>query len=296
MKRERMVAALLCSVALVATACGDDDESSSTDAASTDAAAVTSPRSEAPTTEARTTEAPSTEAPSTEAPTTEAPSTTEPQTDASVEAFCQAELDVEAAVSSQDPEAIEPAFMALQEAAPEDISGAVETAIAEASKFMAEDSEPTPEFDAAYAEVVGFVSDNCGFATLDVLAKDYSFGGIGPDVPAGPTVINLTNDGTELHEIALIRKNDDVTQSFEELLALPEEEAMKLTTSAGSAFAFPGEVGHTVVDLKPGEYIALCFIPEGFTPEALEEMEAGGPEPEGPPHFMKGMQHEFTVS
>lgn len=211
---------------------------------------------------------------------------------ASVDAFCEAELDVEAAVATEDPKAIEPAFAALQQAAPEEISATVETAISEASKFLAAGSEPTEEFYTAYAEVVGYVSDNCGFATLDVLAKDYSFGGIGPDVPAGPTVVNLTNDCKELHEIALIRKNDDVTESFEELLALPEEEAMTKTTSAGAAFAFPGDVGHTVVDLQPGEYIAVCFIPVGLTPEVAQS----GEEPHGAPHFTKGMQLEFTVS
>ncbi|MDQ3738852.1 MAG: hypothetical protein M3337_06760, partial [Actinomycetota bacterium] len=100
----------------------------------------------------------------------------------------------------------------------------------------------------------------------------------------------------EVHEIILIRRNDDVTESFDELLALPEEEAMSKTTFAGAAFADPGEEGQAVVNLEAGEYIALCFIPEGTTPEVMAEMETGGTEPQGQPHFMKGMQHEFTVS
>ena len=111
-------------------------------------------------------------------------------------------------------------------------------------------------------------------------------------MPAGPTVVNFTNDGTELHEIILIRKNDDVTESFDELLALPEKQAMKKTTEAGAAFAFPGEEGQTVVDLAAGEYIALCFIPVGLTPEVA----ASGEEPQGPPHFVEGMKVEFVVS
>lgn len=306
MKRQRSLSALLVGGLLLVAACGDDDEADtgattptrSTDAPSTDAPTTDAPSTDAPSTDAPSTDAATTGAPSTDAPSTE-PMTTEPTSNgASVDAFCQAELDVEAAVVTGDPAAIEPAFAALQQSAPEDVAPAVETAITEAEAFLAEGGTPTPEFDDAYAEVVGFVSDNCGFGALDVLAQDYSFGGIGPEVPAGPTVINLVNDGTEVHEIVLIRKNDDVTESFEELLALPERQAMRKTTFAGVAFADPGEEGKTVVDLEAGEYIALCFIPVGTTPEVMAEMEPGGPPPEGagPPHFVEGMQQEFIVS
>jgi len=312
MKRQRSLSVLLAGGLLLVAACGDDDSnpadtgvttaSQSTDAPSTDGPSTDAPATDAPATDAPSTDAPATDPPATDPPTTEPPATDPPATDppsteppttvASFDAFCQAELDVEAAVAAEDPAAIEPAFAALQEASPEGISGAVETAVTEAEKFLAAGGEPTEEFQAAYAEVVGFVSDNCGFGALDVLAKDYSFGGIGPEVPAGPTVVNFTNDGTELHEIILIRKNDDVTESFDELLALPEKQATKKTTEAGAAFAFPGEEGQTVVDLAAGEYIALCFIPVGLTPEVA----ASGEEPQGPPHFVEGMKVEFVVS
>ncbi len=306
MKRQRSLSALLIGGLLLVVACGDDDDTDPADTEGTTASqSADAPSTDAPSTDAPSTESPSTDAPSTDPPTTDSPSTDAPSTDAagtdptsagSVDAFCQAELDVEAATASQDPEAIEPAFAALQEAAPEDISDAVETAIAEAEKFLAAGGMPTPEFDDAYAEVVGFVSDNCGFGALDVLAKDYSFGGIGPEVPAGPTVVSLVNDGTEVHEIIIIRKNDDVTESFDELLELPERQARRKTTFAGAAFADPGEDGQTVLDLEAGEYIALCFIPKGTTPEVMADMESGGSEPQGPPHFVEGMKHEFVVS
>ena len=41
-------------------------------------------------------------------------------------------------------------------------------------------------------------------------------------------------------------------------------------------------------DLQPGEYIALCFIPEGSKDENTEG--------QGPPHFTKGMRMEFSVA
>lgn len=78
--------------------------------------------------------------------------------------------------------------------------------------------------------------------------------------------------------------------------------------AAAFAFAFPGTVSYGTADLTPGRYVALCFLPEGATPEVLMQLEeagVGGPEdtiPEdfpielGPPHFTKGMAHEFTVA
>jgi hypothetical protein len=209
--------------------------------------------------------------------------------------FCQAELDVEAAVSTEDADALAPAFEALGAAAPEEITGAVETAIAEAQVFLADDGEPTPEFEAAYGEMMEFVKDGCGFGDMSVVAKEYSFGGIDPEYDAGPLVITLENDGEEFHELAVMRVNDDVTETAEELLALPQEEAESKVTNVAGSFAAPGGVGYGAVELTPGRYIVACFVPEGMTPEALEEMEATGTEPDGQPHAMAGMVAEFEV-
>jgi hypothetical protein len=221
--------------------------------------------------------------------------------------YCTAHLALETAMSSGDPAMIEPAVAAVTEAAPADIAEAVAAAIANAPM----DGPPTPEFNAAYGEMIDYVKANCGFAAVEVLATEYAFGGLPEELASGPTVVSLTNNGEEMHEIILVRKNDGVTASAEELLALPEDEALAQVQMVGMAFAAPGETGHTVADLAPGDYIAVCFIPEGTTPEVLEQMmaaESGGPTgatgPEGsapmgsepPPHFVHGMVQEFTVT
>ena len=64
--------AALAALSLVAAACGDDDEESTSTDAPTEATEADTPATEAPSTEAPSTEAPSTEAPSTEPPSTEA--------------------------------------------------------------------------------------------------------------------------------------------------------------------------------------------------------------------------------
>lgn len=49
------------------------------------------------------------------------------------------------------------------------------------------------------------------------------------------------------------------------------------------------EDDYVVADLKPGDYVALCFIPMGMT-------NTDGPPPDGPPHAMQGMVAESTVT
>jgi uncharacterized cupredoxin-like copper-binding protein len=152
-----------------------------------------------------------------------------------------------------------------------------------------------PDFEAAEAKVHAFDLENCGWAQSEVTMGDYSFQGLEDTYSAGPVSFDVTNEGKELHEFILLRKNDGVTETFDQLLELPEDQAEQKTTAVGSAFAEPGGSDYAVVDLEPGEYLAICFIPVGLTPEAAQAAEAGGPEPSGPPHFTEGMQAEFTV-
>jgi hypothetical protein len=244
--------------------------------------------------------------------TTEATDGTEggPAGGAGVEAFCQAELAAEAA-AAQDTASAGPAFEALVAASPDDIRPTVEEVIANAQT-----GPGSPEFDEPYAEMIGYVKDNCGFGEMNVTAADYNYTGLEADYAAGPTVVTLTNEGEEVHEIALARINDDVTETAAEIVALPEEEAFSKIVLAGVGFAFPGTEGFTVVDLEPGRYIAVCFIPQGATPEVVAQLRAQGEGPPGegsapegsapegsgpdlelgPPHHTQGMIQEFTVT
>ena len=85
-----------------------------------------------------------------------------------------------------------------------------------------------------------YMADNCGYQVIDVTATDDAFDGIPADAEAGKTLIRITNDGTEYHEVALQRVHDGETRSVEEILALPEEEGGDLLDYLGNAFAPPG--------------------------------------------------------
>jgi hypothetical protein len=271
------VALAAATLLLGAAACGgDDDSTSDTTAASATTVADTT--------------VDTTAEPDTEAPATTAATATTAAGVQDVDAFCQAELAVEAAVSSEDPALIEPAFTAITAAAPADIKDAVDAVVAAASA----NETDGPEFTENYGAIIQFVKDNCGFGAIDVTASEYAFGGAPVEVPAGPVVVSLTNTGTELHEFAIARINDGVTESIDEILALPEDQALSKVTPVGTAFTFPGEQGFTAVDLEPGEYVAVCFLPQGATPDNLPLLESG--ELTGTPHAILGMVAPFTVS
>ena len=102
------------------------------------------------------------------------------------------------------------------------------------------------------------------------------------------------------------RKNDGVTETWEELIALPQEEAFAKVTVMGPLFANAGTTAEGSIALdQEGEYIALCFIPQGTAgtielpdPSALPDPNAPMPAGlgQGPPHFVLGMQQQFTVT
>ena len=153
-------------------------------------------------------------------------------------------------------------------------------------------------------------------APVEVVGVEYAFVGLPTSVPAG-TEVTFRNDGVEIHEIAIARVADDTTESLEELLAMGDEalESGKVVlVGEGPLFSVPGETAEGSLSLEQeGRYVALCFIPQGFDPAALEAAGIGlndlGPEtdpstlPEevqaimaNPPHLAAGMLQEFTVT
>jgi hypothetical protein len=154
----------------------------------------------------------------------------------------------------------------------------------------------TGDFEAAFDDKVekasdvthAFDLDNCGWERIDVTAKDYKFEGIEAELEPGITSFEFKNMGKESHELVLLRKNDGVTETFKQLLELPEDQARNKVTSVGGTGGDPGDEDYVVADLTAGDYMAICFISVGTTGEDHEG--------DGPPHFTKGMRQEFTVS
>ena len=181
----------------------------------------------------------------------------------------------------------------LRAAAPSEIADAVDEAVT-TFQDLGEEAFEDPTFQAALAEIDQFVLDSCGYDTVDVSMQDYSFNGIPAEIEKGVVAFDLTNDGTEVHEMAILRLKGKTT--IDDILEVPEDAPEKafrklVQEVPGGGFAFPGQSDVALVNLeKPGRYVALCFIPVGTTPDAGEE---GG---SGPPHFHEGMAAEFEVT
>lgn len=301
-------------LALVAAGCGDDDDASVATSAVTDAPAGTSAPdgTQAPV----ATDAPDTA--STDATeSTDATVVTESTaaaTDADPAAFCDAALDAEGTAvqgpavdfETATPEEIdaamaefaavlEPKLDAALAAAPEEIAPEVETLVGLVREGLetGDDTTSNPEYLEADESIDVFVVDSCGYDTVEVSAVEYAFENLPTTLPAGRTAFAFTNDGEEIHEMVLFRINDDVTETLEELLALSEEESLAKVQFTGVMFSAQGGTDTETLELTPGRYAALCFIPVGtMDMTALDSEE----ETSGPPHFTAGMQAEITVT
>jgi hypothetical protein len=159
-----------------------------------------------------------------------------------------------------------------------------------------EDAFGTPEVAAADKAVHDYDLGACGWRQVDVAAVDYTFSGVSSKLTPGPTSFDMTNNGGEHHEMVVFKKNDDVAETFDQILALPDAEAMKRVSFVAADEGMPKEEGiYAVADLKAGRYAMICFYPVGSTPEAVAAARASGKPIQGDPHWKKGMKAEFTV-
>jgi hypothetical protein len=258
---------------LVAAGCGDDDDDTASDDAATAADAADAGGGG-------------------EAAYCEASLAIETAPEPDIDYPTATEEEIAAGLQTWADETMKPLVADAVAVTPDEIRPDVEIMTAAVDQMAAGDpgAFDVPDVEAASDRVHQYDLDICGWTTQALQATEYSFANMPDELPAGTTSFELSNEGHEVHELILLRKNPGVTDSAEELLALPEEEAMAKATMLGSpAFAVPGESDYKVLDLEPGDYVAACFIPMGMTSD-------DGPPPEGPPHFTQGMVAEFTVT
>jgi hypothetical protein len=268
--------ALLATLALAG--CGDDDDAAPAGAPTTTGTSAADPASTATASEA------------TNAATT-SPGAATAAFDAST--YCAAAEQVEASVNSagdpdEDPAGVAASVLepltAAAALAPTELTADYDAAIAGLQTAI-DTADPTPIFETDRAGIHAYDLATCDWTALDVDADDYHFTGLPETLPAGTYSFELTNTGAEAHVLVLAARLPGVTETWEDILEDPEAES-KATDLLG-VFAAPGETGFAVVTLEPGEYLALCPIPQGTT---------GGPPGDGPPHFVLGMQHAVTVT
>lgn len=114
---------------------------------------------------------------------------------------------------------------------------------------------------------------------VTVKLKDYAFETSKP-LTAGKHIIRIENTGPQTHELVLVRLApgktvEQLASWVEKMDGPPPGEPL-----GGVAPIHPGGYGFITVDLTPGEYGFLCFVPDSK---------------DGKPHVAHGMMQQFTV-
>jgi uncharacterized cupredoxin-like copper-binding protein len=117
---------------------------------------------------------------------------------------------------------------------------------------------------------------------VTVRASDFTFAAP-KSIAAGQTTFRLINDGKELHHVTILKLGagksiKDLQASMKNPIAAPPA---WLVAVGGPNAAAPGATIEATLDLAPGNYVLVCFIPSPG-----EEM----------PHAAKGMMLPLTVT
>jgi hypothetical protein len=209
--------------------------------------------------------------------------------------FCESVVAAETAVleasSGGDPGPVEGLVATVEETAPDELEEQVTVVVAAVRQALETRDDAafgTEEFATNEEEVDRWVADNCGFESVDVTAVDYAFEGVPATLPAGFTTFDFTNAGEEVHEMIMVRYEDE-SLTIDDLVELSDKEAEKKLAFLGASFGPPGAEDAEIKELTPGKYALVCFVPVGSTSEKAAE------KADGPPHVARGMSAEFTV-
>lgn len=115
---------------------------------------------------------------------------------------------------------------------------------------------------------------------VEISGTDYAFEA--PErVAAGWTVFRFTNRGKEPHHASLLRLEGEVTaEEIRKSYGAGGPMPAGVVAAGGPNGVMPGGTTTALVELAPGRYVLICFIPS----------------PDGKPHFTKGMIRPLTVT
>ncbi len=116
-------------------------------------------------------------------------------------------------------------------------------------------------------------------AGVTITQSDFRFA-LSTAVKAGSHVVRVVNDGTQPHEVVLVKLAPGATaKSFGEA-SESGSGAPPGVPVGGIVGVEKGEQGYFTADFEPGRYGLICFFPDPAT---------------GKPHYSQGMTTEFTV-
>ena len=142
---------------------------------------------------------------------------------------------------------------------------------------------PATVDSAADAGTAGDETAAAAPATVTVTAGEYAFAPPA-EVRGGLVEVRLSNRGKETHHMTLYRLTDG--KSFDDfrqaMLSAPPYSATPewAVPAGGPGAAAPGDESNAFLDLAPGSYAMVCYVPA----------------PDGAPHYTKGMLQGLEVA
>ena len=148
--------------------------------------------------------------------------------------------------------------------------------------FVADPADGVPHIEKGMMRELVVAGEPVGapVPVADGEIRMHDFGFDNDTITAGSHLFHMVNDGPSLHEVDLVRLNDGAT--MEEYMAAVGPEASGPppgTPMGGTGAISPGLANWWPVDLAPGTYLFICWVPNE----------------EGVPHAMLGMVKQVVV-
>ena len=181
------------------------------------------------------------------------------------------------------------AFDEIEANKPKEIEKEITDALVEARKLGTgeiSDKFDKPPLTDETNRIDAYFFNSCSGAKTAITGVDYAFKDVPATLKSGNVQFKFTNGGTEHHEMVILTRNAGVTDSWDTLLGLQEDQTREKTQFITEADSEPGKSGYTSVALKAGDYLMLCGVKQGTS---------GDKEGTGPEHFKLGMKQEFKV-
>lgn len=113
---------------------------------------------------------------------------------------------------------------------------------------------------------------------VHVKTTDFAFE-VADTIPAGLTTFHLMNEGPDWHHMSLFRLEDGHTMAELHEAIAAQQEPTWMHAVGGPNAPFAGGTAEATMNLEPGNYVMLCFVPTA----------------DGVPHIAKGMVRPLTV-
>lgn len=145
------------------------------------------------------------------------------------------------------------------------------------------EGEAAPQNTYSTLEVTGEPQAEAPEADVTVQMVDFAFA-LPPGIQAGQQTWEVVNAGQQLHHMVLFKLNEGAT--MDDVTAfLESEEGPPPGEEAGYVGILSPDLSNYIeLNLTPGEYVAICFMPDHLGDAT------------GQPHFMRGMMQSFTVA